>query len=92
MSEPRCYLDDDGEHFWFDHECADVAAEWADKGHPLDDEAALHFQAARDHNLLPLGFGEWGVVSEDPLTITPSILCGQCGIHGFWREGKWVSA
>jgi hypothetical protein len=25
-------------------------------------------------------------------TITPSILCPDCGTHGFVREGRWVSS
>lgn len=34
----------------------------------------------------------WDVVSEDPLTLSPSVLCRVCGDHGFVREGKWVRA
>ena len=33
----------------------------------------------------------WTVESLNPLTISPSILCG-CGEHGFIRDGKWISA
>lgn len=33
----------------------------------------------------------WTVESEDPLTISPSILCS-CGDHGFIKEGRWVPA
>lgn len=29
------------------------------------------------------------IVSTDPVTITPSILCGDCGLHGFLTEGVW---
>lgn len=36
--------------------------------------------------------GGHSVLSMEPLTITPSILCGECGMHGFITEGKWVSA
>lgn len=32
------------------------------------------------------------VLSEDPLTITPSILCPDCGLHGFVTEGLWRTA
>lgn len=32
------------------------------------------------------------VVRNDPLTIEPSILCPDCGTHGFIREGRWLSA
>jgi hypothetical protein len=34
----------------------------------------------------------WAVESEDPLTLSPSVLCTTCGHHGFIREGKWVPA
>jgi len=33
----------------------------------------------------------WHVVSWEPLTITPSILCS-CGNHGFITDGRWVPA
>ncbi|MDE2101836.1 MAG: hypothetical protein KGL39_31610 [Patescibacteria group bacterium] len=33
----------------------------------------------------------WQVTSYEPLTISPSVLCG-CGDHGFIRDGKWVPA
>lgn len=29
--------------------------------------------------------GEWPAI-----TLTPSLLCTQCGEHGFVREGQWV--
>lgn len=32
------------------------------------------------------------VVSLDPPTIQPSILCSSCGLHGFVRSGVWVPA
>jgi hypothetical protein len=34
----------------------------------------------------------WAVESEEPLTLSPSVLCTTCGHHGFIREGKWVPA
>lgn len=40
-------------------------------------------------------FGEravWQVVSMEPLHLEPSLLCMNCGDHGFIREGKWVAA
>jgi len=33
----------------------------------------------------------WTLESMEPLTLSPSILCG-CGHHGFVRNGKWVGA
>lgn len=32
---------------------------------------------------------EWDVESLEPLTLSPSVLCGACGVHGYIRNGKW---
>lgn len=34
----------------------------------------------------------WTVERDEPLTLSPSILCRTCGDHGFVRDGKWVRA
>lgn len=34
---------------------------------------------------------KWQVESWDPMTLSPSLLCG-CGDHGFVRAGQWVVA
>lgn len=34
----------------------------------------------------------WEVLSEEPLTLSPSLACQNCGHHGYIREGKWVPA
>jgi hypothetical protein len=34
----------------------------------------------------------WDLLSEDPLTLSPSLLCTACQHHGFIREGKWIQA
>jgi hypothetical protein len=34
----------------------------------------------------------WDVISEDPITLSPSVLCTQCQDHGFIQNGKWVVA
>lgn len=31
----------------------------------------------------------WDVISEDPLTLSPSLACRTCGHHGFIRNGRW---
>jgi len=41
---------------------------------------------------LPLGPNGWTLDEADPLTISPSILCGSCRCHGYIREGRWVWA
>lgn len=37
------------------------------------------------------GTGRHQLVSEEPLHLEPSLLCGDCGTHGFIREGRWIS-
>jgi len=32
----------------------------------------------------------WELVSDNPVTLSPSLACRVCGDHGFIREGKWV--
>lgn len=32
------------------------------------------------------------IVSATPLTIHPSILCPDCGLHGFITDGVWIPA
>lgn len=40
----------------------------------------------------PGAIATWEVLSEDPLTLSPSLLCRACGDHGFIREGRWLRA
>lgn len=40
----------------------------------------------------PDGRPSWVVEKEDPLTLSPSVLCSTCGHHGYIRKGKWVPA
>ena len=32
----------------------------------------------------------WDLISMNPLTVSPSLLCMKCKRHGFIREGTWV--
>lgn len=42
---------------------------------------------------IPVGHSdEWTLEAEDPITLSPSVLCRICGTHGFIRDGKWVDA
>ena len=36
--------------------------------------------------------GFHSILGVDPLTISPSILCGDCGLHGYIRDGTWTTA
>lgn len=40
---------------------------------------------------LSLSGAKWQVQSWDPLTLTPSILCRECGAHGYITNGQWRS-
>ncbi len=40
---------------------------------------------------IPGGGTYWDVLSSEPLTLSPSLLCSRCGHHGFIREGRWIS-
>lgn len=40
----------------------------------------------------PQGVNAWTVVGDSPLTLSPSIACPRCPVHGFIHEGKWVAA
>lgn len=31
------------------------------------------------------------LLSEEPLTVSPSVLCADCGLHGFITDGVWRS-
>jgi hypothetical protein len=42
---------------------------------------------------LPLGVPHgWTVERLEPLTLSPSIRCLGCGVHGFVRGGQWSPA
>lgn len=34
----------------------------------------------------------WNLISEGPLTVGGSLLCGSCKKHGFIRQGLWEPA
>lgn len=90
MSDVTFGLVDDTK-FWFQHPCSSVAERWAANGHPLDDKTAEFFQKSANMRDLPLGgLKGWTLVSKEPLTISPSVLCGECKCHGFITDGKWV--
>lgn len=52
---------------------------------------AVNFDLPEARHLAPADH-RWTVESWEPLTLSPSVLCGRCGDHGFIRGGKWVRA
>lgn len=65
------------------HECQSMNV--ADSGVAA---GGVNFQNAPDFVQGP----RWTLEQEDPLTISPSVLCRTCGLHGFIRQGRWVPA
>lgn len=53
---------------------------------------AVLFDVPEMQKMKATGRPLWTVVSEDPLTIKPSINNEACGLHGFITDGKWVPA
>lgn len=63
------------------HQCRDT---WTPNGCTLDSETARQLE--------PEGRPMWTVENWDPLSLTPSLLCRTCGLHGWIRDGRWLPA
>lgn len=59
-----------------------------DNGQPH--EGMVTFDGEIQRQLSP-DQARWTVVSWEPLTLTPSVLC-DCGDHGYITNGEWVPA
>ena len=76
MPTPTFRMDEDGVHFWWEHDCLTYDRP------PIPE---------REETMLPIhAVTGWQVQQTEPLTVTPSILCGRCGTHGFITNGAWV--
>lgn len=53
---------------------------------------AITFEHGPNENEREQARPMWNVVSLDPLTLTPSVLDQQCGLHGFIADGRWLPA
>lgn len=85
MTEVRFELDPDGAHVWWYHSCSFTGLE-------PDGKVAGRISVSTDTEATMLPNGPWRVVSREPLTLQPSILCKECGCHGFITSGRWVPA
>lgn len=75
---------------WGEHERAGYVQE-----HPRPDGGSCYSGGMFDLPGIREHFPEralWQVVSWEPLTLSPSMLCRACGNHGFVRAGRWVPA
>lgn len=61
-----------------------------DTGEPCDGGFLL-FVGVVQHELAP-DRPVWRVLSWEPLSLMPSVLCRRCGDHGFVAAGQWVPA
>ena len=50
--------------------------------------SGINFDSEVTRRILPEG-ARWQVISMEPITLSPSLLCRVCGDHGFIRNGKW---
>ena len=81
MPTPTFRMDEDGAHFWWEHDCMTYLG-------PGD---GTTLTPCRAETLLPINAAiGWQVQQVDPLTVTPSILCGRCKTHGFITNSVWV--
>jgi len=49
-------------------------------------DSPVAWRTQADGSVLP----GWQVVSYDPLTLVPSVVCPRCGAHGFIQAGRWL--
>lgn len=57
--------------------------------HPTPDRSAECAGAVTFRGKGQDGRPEWDVVSLEPLTLSPSLLCRSCNVHGYIRNGRW---
>jgi hypothetical protein len=73
-----------------------IAALFTDEPKTGASRIAIEHQCTRQRDgqtLLIAPFLQRGhqLLSEEPLTVSPSILCADCGLHGFITDGTWRS-
>lgn len=78
LGPPREWIDEDP-RFWLDKDLAGRLEFWFE--HTCVD--------GRTAERLPLWDGGWKVMMENPLTISPSVDCKGCGLHGHITSGRW---
>lgn len=54
----------------------------------------LHSCKGKDREeRLPLAEDYWSVKqTEADLSVSPSIHCNDCGLHGYWNHDRWITA
>lgn len=63
-------------------------------GHTHDDgyecSGSILFENEASDALKHTGRTLWKLVSDEPMTVMPSISNPECGLHGFITDGTWV--
>jgi hypothetical protein len=82
-------LDEGGKSLRWVHQCESETGHWwlAETGNDRPALLPLHYTDSYRG-----GTAHWDLVQPEPLTVTPSILCDECGVHGFITNGEWVPA
>jgi hypothetical protein len=58
-----------------------------------DDRVAIEHDCNGRRNTATLNSADWRIVSAEPLTVEPSVHCGDCGLHGWITGGDfWTSS
>jgi hypothetical protein len=86
-------MDEDGRHFWWGHDCQATRELWQKSGKVEADVVERFARGDLHPHMLPLGLPDgWILISKEPMTVRPSILCTRCGCHGWITKGEWVPA
>ena len=84
-SDPVCKVEDFGGELrlTFEHDCVNS-----------EGQAHRGFTVLRTDKFGGLDecYPTWSVTCVEPLSLVPSIKCGSCSTHGFFRHGVWIPA
>ena len=91
-AKPDLWLNDDNAivfHYWKD-QAEPYGGLWLHRS-PKTGECCTGGFAWRvpDVSAFPNDQATWSLVSFEPLTLSPSLLCLDCGAHGFIENGGW---
>ena len=79
-------LTDDIYYGWFSTETNPMFWHWCKALEDVPPERKVH-----DGCWVAAGTSAHTLVSREPLHLEPSLPCPCCGLHGFVRNGEWVS-
>ena len=58
-----------------------------------DGRVQIEHDCGERRSTATLNNADWRITSEDPLSVEPSVGCGDCGLHGWITSGEfWTSS